>query len=279
MKIDSHHHFWHYSKEEFDWIDDSMAVIRKSFLVEDLATAISEAGIDKVISVQARQELVENDFLLEQAANSDFIAGVVGWLPLADEKALDLALQKYGSEDKFVGCRHIVQGEANDDFILGADFNKGVDTVLSSELSYDILILERHLPQTISFADRHDGQRLIVDHIAKPKIAAAEIEPWKKNMFELAKREHVYCKLSGVVTEADFTNWTEQDLRPYMDIAIEAFGPKRLMFGSDWPVQLVGMGYSEWVKLVSQTITHWSKGEQEAFWSQNAIDSYQLKDL
>jgi L-fuconolactonase len=277
MIIDSHHHFWHYNTEEFGWIDDSMAVIRRDFLPEDLKRVIGEAQVDKVISVQAPQNLEENEFLLKHAEENDFIAGIVGWLPLSDSSALEASLDRFAKHDKFVGVRHIVQGEDDDEFILGESFNQGVAKILNQDLAYDILILEKHLKPAIQFADRHEGQRLVLDHIAKPKIAAGEMEPWRENMFELAKREHVYCKISGVVTEADFSIWKEEELLPYIEIALEAFGPKRVMFGSDWPVMNVGMAYTTWVDMLKKCTSSLSEDEKANFWGKNAIEAYKLK--
>lgn len=275
MKIDSHHHFWSYNEADFDWIPDHMASIRRDFYPSDLLSEIQGAGVDGVLSVQANQTLEENRFLLKHAEDHDFILGVVGWLPLADPD-VEKHIEAFAAHPKAVGVRHIVQAEPDEGFLLGVQFNRGVSLVHDAGLSYDILILEHQLPSAIQFADMNDGDPLILDHIGKPRIAAAEMEPWKTNMRELAKRDNVFCKLSGVVTEADPDQWTADCLKPYIEEVIEAFGPQRLMFGSDWPVVLPGMPYGQWLTMVEQCIESWSETEKEAFWSGNATRAYGL---
>lgn len=275
IKIDAHQHFWNYNPKEYDWINDDMAVIRKDFLPAQLKAELISAEIDSVISVQARQSEAETHQLLAFAKEHDFIAGVVGWLPMASAN-FEAILATYRQEPKLKGLRHVIQGESDDRYILSEAFNRGVRRTLEAGLAYDILILERHLPHATKFADHHEGQRLILDHIAKPKIAKGEIEPWRKNLKELAQREHVYCKLSGVVTEANIKNWKESDLLPFIEVAMEAFGPQRLMFGSDWPVLLTGMSYQAWINMIKNIVGRWSTSEQAQFWGLNAKSAYQL---
>jgi L-fuconolactonase len=275
MRIDAHHHFWNYSPEEYGWINDDMAAIRRDFLPEDLRRTIAGAGVDGVVSVQARQSLAETEWLLDLATRNDFIKGVVGWVPLADPR-VGQCLERYASQAKLRAIRHVVQGEPDDRFILGADFNRGVALLKRWNLVYDILIFERHLPQTIEFVDRHPEQVFVLDHIAKPQIAENRLEPWATNLRELARRPQVYCKLSGLVTEADFRQWTEAQLRPYLETVLEAFGPGRVMFGSDWPVCLVACAYERWHGLVREFVAGLSKDEQALVFGGTACEAYSL---
>ena len=273
--IDSHHHFWHYDPEEYGWISESMNVLRRDFLPEDLRRETEAAGVEGVVSVQARQTLDETRWLLELAAKYDFIRGVVGWAPLADP---DVAgqLERFASVEKLKAVRHVVQDEPDDDFILGEDFNRGVAELRRFGLRYDILIFERHLPQAAAFVDRHPNQVFVLDHLAKPRVRDGAMSPWRENLRELARREHVYCKLSGLVTEADWVRWSPSQLQPYVDVALEAFGPARLMFGSDWPVCLLAAGYSDWVEIVTQMTSVLSPDEQRRVLGETAVEAYDL---
>jgi L-fucono-1,5-lactonase len=275
MKIDAHHHFWKYNPAEFGWIDDSMKMIRRDFLPEHLRQEIAATGIDGVISVQARQTIDETQQLLEFAAQNDFIKGVVGWVELISPN-VQKDLARFAANKKLKAVRHVVQGEPDNNFILRADFNRGISVLREFDLRYDILIFERHLPPTIKFVDRHPNQIFILDHIAKPKIKANEISPWRENLRELARRENVFCKISGMATEADFKNWTEAQLRVYFEVALEAFGARRLMFGSDWPVCLIACGYARWHSLVADWISKLSPDEQARIFGGTAIEAYKL---
>ena len=243
MKIDAHQHFWRYNPAEFDWIDDSQQSIRRDFLPTDLTQVITPVGVAGVVSVQARQSLAETTWLLELADQHDFIKGVVGWLPLAAPQF------EIPAHSKLKGVRHVVQAEPAG-FLLRDDFNRGVARLRAHNLVYDILIVEHQLPEAIQFVDRHPQQVFMLDHSAKPRIRDNALEPWRRNLRELARRENVYCKLSGLVTEADYRNWTEVQLQPYFDTVLAAFGPRRLLFGSDWPVCLVACEYAQWHGIV-----------------------------
>jgi len=275
-KIDSHHHFWKYTTEAFGWIDDSMASLRRDFMPADLEATIRETGVDGVVSVQARQSLEETAFLLNLADQNPFICGVVGWVPLISESVGD-AIRQFSGNPKLRSFRHILQGEADERYMLRDDFNRGIALLKEFNLAYDILIFERHLPQTIEFVDRHPSQVFVLDHIAKPQIHANLREPWATQMKELAKRENVYCKVSGMVTEADFKTWTEAQMQPYWETVLGAFGPKRLMFGSDWPVCLAAASYQRWYSLVQQFTASLSSSEQAEIFGETAIRAYQLK--
>lgn len=275
MIIDTHHHFWNYNPVDFGWIDDEMATIRRNFLPDDLQKTLAKTDVSGVVSVQARQRMEETDWLLQLASEHDFIKGIVGWLPLAGKNIQEL-LEKYVANHWLKGVRHVVQGEPDPDFILGKNFNRGVSLLKDHGLVYDILIFERQLPNTIRFVDQHPDQTFVLDHIAKPKIKVNEIEAWSKNLKELAKRENVSCKISGMVTEADFKNWTARQLQPYFEVVLEAFGPSRMLFGSDWPVCLVATNYADWLNLVKKVVSGFSVSEQEQIFSKNAMHVYQL---
>ena len=275
MKIDSHQHFWNYNPVEHDWIGEPMKVIRRNFLPEHLRPEIASAGVDGVVSVQARQNLDETQWLLDLAGQHEFIKGVVGWIELTSSE-VGAQLEHFTAIPKFKGVRHVVQSEPDEDFLLREDFNRGVHKLKQFDLAYDILIFERHLPRTIQFVDRHADQVFVLDHIAKPRIKENLFEPWKQNIRELANRPNVYCKASGMVTEADYESWTEPELRRYFDTVLEAFGPQRLMFGSDWPVCLVACGYARWHKLVSNWTSELSASERERILGGTAIEAYKL---
>ena len=274
MVIDSHHHFWNYDPVEFDWIDESMRSIRRSFLPDDLEAQISTVGIDGVISVQARQILKETDFLLNQAEANDFIKAVVGWVPLADANINEL-LDRYKEAPKLKSVRHVVQGEAFG-FLDNEAFNHGINALKAYDLVYDILIFEHQLAETIRFVDRHPNQAFVLNHIAKPQIKINQFEPWKENILELSKRENVTCKISGMVTEADFHNWQAAQLHPYLDTVLEAFGADRIMFGSDWPVCLVACDYKQWYDLIREYIQQLSSTEQANIMGNTAIQTYKI---
>lgn len=276
MKIDSHHHFWKYSKKEYGWMDERMARIRRDFLPADLEREIARAGIDGVVSVQARQTVEETRVLLAHAERSGFIAGVVGWVPLIDARVRD-AMAEFAGRKKLKGYRHVLHDEQDDRYMLREDFNMGIAAVTEANLIYDILIFEKHLPQTIQFVDRHPRQIFVVDHIAKPRIRDGYLSPWQSLLVELAHRENVYCKISGLATEADWRNWTEAELKPYLDTVVEAFGPKRLMFGSDWPVCLLAVDYARWSRIVTEYVAALTAAEQARILGGTAIEAYKLE--
>jgi L-fuconolactonase len=275
MIIDTHQHFWNYNPVEFDWIGEEMAAIRKDFLPDNLKETISGTEISGVISVQARQCLEETDWLLDLASSHDFIKGVVGWMPLSGDHITPL-LEKYVENPWLKGVRHVVQGEPDPEFILGKAFNRGVNMLKDHGLVYEVLIFGHQLPNAIRFVDRHPEQSFVLDHIAKPKIRSNGISNWSRDLKELAKRENVNCKISGMVTEADYRNWTPEQLQPYLNVVLDAFGPSRLMFGSDWPVCLVATSYSGWLDLVKRFLSDLSREEQDQIFFRNAVKTYRL---
>jgi L-fuconolactonase len=276
QKIDAHHHFWKYDPVEYGWISDEMHMIRRDFLPSDLEETIQKSGVSGVVSVQARQKIEETQWLLDFAAQHPFILGVVGWVPLISATVAK-DLERFAEHSKFKAVRHVLHDEPDDNYMLREDFNSGISLFKSMNLTYDILIFEKHLPQTLRFVDRHPNQLFVVDHIAKPRIRESLFSPWRENLQELARREHVYCKLSGVVTEADFKTWTESEIEPYLETTLEAFGPERLMFGSDWPVCLAAAdSYAQWVDIVSRFMAQLSEAEQRRIWSETAKEAYRL---
>ncbi len=276
MFIDAHHHFWNYDPVEYGWIDDTMAVIRRDFGPEGLHEEISSAGVGGVVSVQARQSLQETEWLLELAGKNDFIKGVVGWVPLA-EPGVGECLARLGTSTKWKGVRHVVQSEEDDRFLEREDFQRGIRELAPLGLVYELLIVERQLPAAIAFVDRHPDQSFVLDHIAKPLIRSGIMEPWESRIRELARRENVVCKVSGLVTEADWQAWTPEALRPYVEVVLEAFGPGRLLFGSDWPVCLVASGYTRWLHTVRGLLRDLSKDEQALIFGGNARRVYSLE--
>ncbi|MCA9191925.1 MAG: amidohydrolase family protein [Planctomycetales bacterium] len=276
-RIDSHHHFWHYSVQQYGWIQDHMAVLKRDFLPSDLVEAVSDTGITGVISVQARQTVEETEWLLSLAGGQNSIVdAVVGWVPLAAPD-VQAELERLTHDSRLRAVRHVVHDEPDDDFILGTEFNRGIETLKRYNLVYDILIFGKHLRQTIKFVDQHPEQPFVLDHIAKPTIRAGKFdEEWAKLFKELAKRPHVSCKFSGVVTEVRDPSWTIDLLRPYWDTAWQAFGDGRLMYGSDWPVCLLRSEYQQWIQTVEALSGGLSPTELQSFWSGAATKAYNL---
>lgn len=272
--IDAHHHLWKYNDRDYGWMDsDALAPLRRDYLVDDLVQAAPSSSVRGTIAVQACQTLEETRWLLDIAAKSSLVKGVVGWVPLCSSDVPSV-LEQLASDPKFKGVRHIVQDEPDDQFLLRDNFNRGVAQLKQFKLVYDILIFERHLPQAIEFVDRHPEQIFVLDHVAKPKIKQNLLQPWADRIRELARRENVYCKISGMVTEADWSGWTAQQLRPYVDVVLGAFGPQRLMFGSDWPVLSLAGSYSNWVGTFRSFTAGLSPDEQERISSGTASSVY-----
>jgi L-fuconolactonase len=275
MVIDAHHHFWNYSAEEYGWISEEMKVLRRDFTPADLRKEIAAAGVDGVVSVQARQTVDETRWLLELAAANDFIRGVVGWVPLVSPD-VGRDLERFAASPKLKAVRHVLQDEPDDDYALRDDFDRGVGELKRFNLRYDILVFERHLPQAIKLVDKHPEQVFVLDHVAKPRIKEGKLDPWRANLKELARRGNVYCKASGMATEADWKQWTPGQLRPYFDAALDAFGPRRLMFGSDWPVCLLATDYGRWVRTVRELAGELTNAEQSRLFGGTATEAYGL---
>lgn len=275
MRIDAHQHFWKYDPREYDWIDDRMLALRRDFLPADLKAPLERCGFGGSVAVQARQSLEETRWLLELAAQSPFILGVVGWVELRSHE-LRAQLERFAANPKFVGVRHVVQDEPDDRYLLRSDFLRGIGMLAGYKLAYDILIYPRHLPAAVEFARRFPSQRFVLDHLAKPPIASRKLEPWASDIRELAKSENVWCKVSGMVTEAKWRECSLDVYRPYLDVAFEAFGTKRLMFGSDWPVCTVSAPYDQVAGIVLSYLERFSATERKAVLGGNAARFWNL---
>lgn len=252
-----------------------MTLLRRDFLIPELEDLMRETGMEGTVVVQARQTIPETEWLLDLAEQHPFILGVVGWVPLSGFDVSPI-LDRLVQHSRLKAVRHVLHDEPDDFYMLNDDFNRGVDLLQSYGLAYDILIFERHLPQTIAFVDRHPGQVFVIDHIAKPRIRDGVISPWRERMEDLAKRENVYCKVSGMTTEADWNTWSPDILRPYFDVVLSAFGTKRLMFGSDWPVLTLAGPYKTWMNTFRSFVCELSPDEQESLWRGTAIAAYRL---
>ena len=278
MRIDSHHHFWKYDPSEYAWINDSMGVLKRDFGPAELRPICNASGIDGVLSVQASQSVKETERLIQFAEREDLVLGVVGWVPLASN-SVTAELERAAMSPWLKGVRHVVQDETDPAFLAGAAFNAGIKQLKQFDLIYDLLIYPWQLPATIQFVDKHPEQPFVLNHIAKPAIDSAKYDgEWEKHFRELARREHVIgCKFSGIVTEVRDPEWSVAGLRPYWDVAVEAFGPQRIMFGSDWPVILLRSEYQRWVSAVEHLSAVFSPEEKAGFWAENAIRVYKLK--
>jgi len=269
VRIDSHLHFWRYNAAEYEWIDDSMSVLRRDFLPSDARREMDLAGIDACVAVQARQTLEETRWLLELADSATFIAAVVGWVDLQADDA-EAQLARFATHAKLVGVRHIVQSEPDPRFLLRPAFCRGISLLEELHLTYDILIYPRHLPAAIELVSRFPRQRFVLDHLAKPEIRTGEIREWERHIRELAEVRNVWCKVSGLVTEADWTRWTAADVRPYLDVAFDCFGADRLLAGSDWPVCTVAANYGRTMSLLTDYLEHRPSSERDAVLGGNA---------
>jgi L-fuconolactonase len=276
MKIDSHQHFWSYDARRDTWITESMAVLKRDFLPEHLATELSANGIDASIAVQTDQSENETIFLLDLAEQNKRIAGVVGWVDLLSPRVGE-RLEYFSHFSKLRGFRHIAQAEPDDRFLAREDFVKGVAQLRAFDFTYDILIYPKQLPAAIELAARLPEQRFVVDHVAKPEIKSGKAAPWAAQIRELAQNKNVFCKLSGLVTEADWKHWKADDFKPYLDVVFDAFGAERLMFGSDWPVCLLAATYGQVKQLIENYAKGYSEADKEKIFGGNAARFYRLE--
>ena len=275
-RIDAHQHFWRYNSPEYGWIDESMQDLRRDFLPSDLKPELDSAGFSGCVVVQARQTVEETHWLLELASAAPFIYGIVGWVDLQSNQ-LHSQLQRLTKEPRLVGVRHIVQSEPDENFLLQPKFLRGMSVLGEFDLAYDILIYPRHLPVAVRFVERFARQRFVLDHVAKPPIKDGLLDPWTDGIRRLADFPNVFCKLSGLMTEANWNHWTMTDLTPYLDIAFECFGPDRLMFGSDWPVCCLAASYSRTVEVLEKYLVSHTAGVSEKVFGANAHRFYKLK--
>ncbi len=276
MLIDSHHHLWAYDPAEYDWIRDGMEVLKQDFLATQVRHVAREHDVGGFVSVQARQSLAETRELLTTANAEPLLAGVVGWAPFAQPDVVAV-IDEFAGHVKLKGFRHVVQDEPDDRFLDRADFNAGIGMLADRGLVFDLLVVPKQLPAAIDFADRHPNVSMVLDHIAKPAIDPGKFdETWRRDFCELARRENVACKFSGVATEVRGAGWSIEVLRPYWNVALTAFGTDRLMFGSDWPVCLLATDYGRWLDTARQLAASLSKSEQEHFFAGNATRVYGL---
>lgn len=274
IRIDSHQHFWKYIPIRDAWITDQMKVIQRDFLPHDLAPILKENILDGCVTVQADQSETETQFLLELAAKNDFVKGVVGWVDLRSDE-LHKRLEFYSDFKKLKGFRHIVQAEPVG-FMRGAEFSKGIGALRQYNFTYDILIYPHQIQDAIWLVSHHPDQKFVVDHLAKPNIREKEFNSWSSQMKELASHTNVYCKLSGMVTEANWDTWTNEDFKPYLDFIINHFGPNRIMYGSDWPVCLLAASYHKQLNILEEFLRTFPSSEIDKIMGENAIRFYNL---
>jgi L-fuconolactonase len=272
MKLDSHQHFWKYDAAQYPWIPKN-SPLHRDWLPADLAPLLAAAGLDGCIAVQARQTVEESRWLLGLAAESPIIKGVVGWVDLRSERAPE-QLAELSANPKFRGVRHVVQDEPDVNFMLGADFLRGIGHLHHFGLTYDILIFPQQLPAAIELAKRFPKQPFVLDHIAKPHIKDRTLSPWREQIRELAKTPNVMCKVSGMVTEADHASWKADDFAPYLDVVAEAFGEDRLMYGSDWPVCLLAGSYERVFGLADGYFARFPAAARQKALGENAARFY-----
>lgn len=275
MRIDSHQHFWQYDPAEYAWMTDGMAALRRDYLPSDLLPLLQQTGLDGTVAVQARQNLKETAWLLALADGNPFIRGVVGWVDLRSLAVRD-ELARFARHPKFVGVRHIVQDEPDDHFLLRPEFLRGLEALAEFDLVYDLLVYPQHLPVAAQLVQQFPRQRFVLDHLAKPFIRAGVLSPWEDDLRALARFENVVCKFSGMVTEAAWRQWRVEDFAPYLEIALDAFGTQRLLFGSDWPVCTLSADYADVVELARYHARGLGAEAQDQLFGQNAEAFYRL---
>jgi len=275
MKLDAHQHFWNYNIRDYGWIGEEMSVIQRSFLPEDLQPILTDSGVSGCVAVQARQSLEETNWLLELADKHDFIKGVVGWVDLCSDEASS-QLEKVAANPWLKGVRHVIQDEPDVKFVLREDFQKGIALLEQYNLAYDLLVSKEQLPYAVELVQKFPQQRFVIDHLAKPDIKAGVVSPWKDAMEAIAQYPNVYCKLSGMVTEADWNKWTQEDFSPYLDTVLQAFGPERVMYGSDWPVCTVAGTYGDVINLLQTHVQSLPEAEQQLIFGDNCAAFYNL---
>lgn len=275
QKIDAHQHFWQFDPVRDSWIDESMIEIRRDFLPEDLEPILKKNGFDGCIVVQSDQTEAENDFQLKNAGKNSMVKGVVGWVDLCSPK-VEERLEYYHQFKLMKGFRHMLQAEPDASFMLQKSFLNGISLLQKFGFTYDLLIFSKHLENAKKLAKNFPDQSFVIDHIAKPNIKNQQIDDWKKNIQAIAELENVSCKVSGMVTEADWKNWKLADFTPYLEVVFEAFGANRVLFGSDWPVCNIAGGYKKMLSIVQNYTSALTQNEQELFWGGNATNFYTL---
>lgn len=274
--IDAHHHLWNYNPGDYGWIGDSMEVLRRDYLPEELREESRKAGVSGTVVVQARQTVEETRWLLSLAESDSLIKGVVGWFDLRAE-GLEAQLEEFAIHPKLVGLRHVLQDEPDEEFMLSPSFTQGIARLEAHHLTYDILIIHHQLEQASRLVEMFPEQKFVLDHIAKPPVRSGKLHPWKEQLEHLAGFPNVWCKISGLVTEADHLHWTYESLVPYLDVASRAFGKERMMVGSDWPVCRLAAEYGEAMSVPVRYFAEWSREEQWKIFCQNALECYDLE--
>lgn len=275
MTIDSHQHFWQYNPVKDAWITDDMKIIQRDFMPADLKNILKENEISGCVAVQADQSESETNFLIDLAHTNNFIKGVVGWVDLRAD-TLEQRLAYFSDINIVKGFRHIVQAERDPDFLLQKDFCRGIGMLEKFNFTYDLLIKPEHLTVATELCKQFPNQKFVVDHLAKPDIKRHQLEPWRKEMARLARQGNVHCKISGMVTEADWHHWEAKDFIPYLDVVFEAFGTDRILYGSDWPVCIVAASYEEQLSVVQGYLNTYSESERKKIMGENAVKFYNL---
>ncbi len=278
MKVDAHQHFWQYNTADYGWIGDSMQVLKRDYLPADLMSELKKVGFDGCIAVQARQTLDETEWLLKLASENTFIQGVVGWVDLCSEN-IEAQLQNFSKHPKLVGVRHVVHDEPDDNFMARQSFRNGISLLEKYNLTYDLLLFPKHLPLATELVKAFPRQKFVLDHIAKPDIKQQLKEPWASNIKQLAQLPNVYCKLSGMVTEADWNGWKKDDFTFYLDTVLDSFGANRVMIGSDWPVCRVAGNYPDVLSIVIDYIEKRHKEDLSKVLGANCLDFYNVERL
>ncbi len=273
--IDSHQHFWKYNPAKHTWINNQMSVLKKDFLPGDLEIVFQENQVHGCVAVQADQSEAETTFLLDLADQSKIVKGVVGWIDLCSPE-LSQRLEKFRNHTKLCGFRHIVQDEPDPNFMLKDEFQKGLELLTPLGYTYDILIFPTQMDAAIETVKNHPKLKFVIDHIAKPNIKSGKIDVWAKKLARLASYDQVYCKVSGIITEADWDQWNYDEIKPYLDVVFSVFGVDRILFGSDWPVCLLAGSYSDVKNIVARYISELNDSDQEKIWSGNTIEFYNL---
>lgn len=276
MKIDTHQHFWLFDPVRDAWITPDMQTIRRNFLPNDIAQTLKDNGFDGIVAVQADQSLRETEFLIELSDVYRVIKGVVGWVDLRSDE-IESHLGRFRQFPVVKGFRHVIQEEPDGDFLIRDDFQRGIEALTKYGYTYDLLIRPHHFNSTLACVKANPAQKFILDHIAKPNIKDGEFDQWAQFMEDLAANPNVYCKISGMVTEADWENWTIADFERYIHHTVTVFGKQRIVFGSDWPVSLLAASYEQVVDVANKNLIGFTTAELEAFWGGNAVEFYSLK--
>jgi L-fuconolactonase len=275
MIIDADHHLWKFNEGDYTWMDESMSVLKQDYLPADLEEQLVRSGVTGTIVVQARQMLEETAWLLEMADRHQFIEGVVGWLDICSEK-LTRQLEEFSSNPWLVGVRHVIHDEPDDEFMLRPAFIKGMEKLVQHNLAYDLLLFPRHLLWAHELVSLFPDQRFVLDHISKPPIRSGVLDPWREDILALSNHPNVWCKISGMVTEASHENWQYEDFIPYLDAVVDAFGTDRLMVGSDWPVCLLAGEYQQVMDIPVRYFMELDPADKERIFRLNCMECYEL---